>query len=387
MKTMVSAVLLSAGILMHSQTHVLAQSSQGLHDARIEMAMSAAAAAGGEQQGDTAYALYRQGYRQVLEERWDQARKVFTDLVARYPKSTYVDDARYWSAYALMQTDREKALEAYRSFVENHRSSSYYTDALADMNQLQINMALVARKAPFVAITRTDAGGTSYTIAITPHVKGLERQVKGVEREVKGLEREVRIKSGLPGQFSTGVAGPPSAPGMIQEQRIDPDLQLRIQVVSAIGRSREDQKSFDALKDIVLDHQQPSLLRIVAINSIAEFKKHDALPVLVQVAQTDTNVELQNTAIDFIAYAARDKNRSVEALEEIFESLPADRTDQLATALFAIADVGNDRAVALLTRVATTSPNYDLRSDAVFYLGSIGSEKARAALVDIFRRK
>jgi tetratricopeptide (TPR) repeat protein len=373
MKRLLSAVLLITSMNVPAEAQVDVPHREESRMIRIAAALPVGAVNTPEQPDDPGYGLYRQGYNCILEEQWEQARKKFAEMIAKYPKSEYADDAQYWSAYALMHTDREKALEAYRSFLREHRSSSYYTDAMADMNQLKINNALASWRTPFVAVTSTGDGGTSYYIAIAPHAKGLERQV--------------RIMSSRTGPLTPGVPGPPGALKILQERKLDPELELRIEIVSAIGRSREDQKSFDALKDIVLDRSQPSLLRIVAINSIAEFRKYNALPILVDVARNDTVPELQNTAIDFIGYTARDKNRSIEALEELFDALPPARTDQLASALFAIADVGNDRAIDFLARVAKTNPNYDLRSDAVFYLSSIGSERARAALVEIYRRE
>jgi HEAT repeat protein len=52
---------------------------------------------------------------------------------------------------------------------------------------------------------------------------------------------------------------------------------------------------------------------------------------------------------------------------------------------YSIAEVGNDKAVDFLTNVALTHENYDLRTNAVYYLGSIGSEKARASLYRILK--
>jgi tetratricopeptide (TPR) repeat protein len=373
MKRILSALLVitSMGVPAQAQVHLPRHEGSGM--TRIAVALPFREANTPEQPDDPGYGLYRQGYNCILEEQWEQARKIFAEVIAKHPKSEYVDDAQYWSAYALMHTDRAKALEAYRAFLREHRSSSYYTDALADINQLKINNAFSSWTAPFVAVTSTGDGGASYYIAVAPHAKGLGRQV--------------RIMSSRTGPLVPEDTGPHGALKILKERELDPELRLRIEIVSAIGRSHEDQKSFDALKEIVLDRSQPSLLRIVAINSIAEFRKHDALPIFVEVARNDTVAELQNTAIDFIGYTARDKNRSIEALEELFDTLPPERTDQLASALFAIADVGNDRAVDFLARVAKTNPNYDLRSDAVFYLSSIGSERARAALVDIYHRE
>ena len=54
-----------------------------------------------DQQNDPAYELYKTGYNLILEERWKDAQNRFAELVTRYPKSEYVDEAHYWTAYAL----------------------------------------------------------------------------------------------------------------------------------------------------------------------------------------------------------------------------------------------------------------------------------------------
>ena len=67
--------------------------------------------------------------------------------------------------------------------------------------------------------------------------------------------------------------------------------------------------------------------------------------------------------------------------------MPATKKERLETVLYTIADVGNDKAVDFLSTVARSHQNYELRTDAVYYLGTIGGEKARAALYQILRSK
>jgi HEAT repeat protein len=55
--------------------------------------------------------------------------------------------------------------------------------------------------------------------------------------------------------------------------------------------------------------------------------------------------------------------------------------------VYEVADVGNDRAVEFLLRVAKSDADYNLRSDAVYYLGNIGGDKARTALYEILKSK
>jgi HEAT repeat protein len=99
----------------------------------------------------------------------------------------------------------------------------------------------------------------------------------------------------------------------------------------------------------------------------------------------DTSEEIQIIAIENIGQSGQDKAKTVQTLEQLYTSLPANHGDQKASALYRIADVGNDQAVDFLSKVARTDSDYDLRSDAVYYLGNIGGDKARAVLYDILK--
>jgi HEAT repeat protein len=58
---------------------------------------------------------------------------------------------------------------------------------------------------------------------------------------------------------------------------------------------------------------------------------------------------------------------------------------RLGTTLYAIATIGDERATEFLAEVARSHPDYAIRGDAVFYLGTIGSENARAALLRLLQ--
>ena len=111
------------------------------------------------------------------------------------------------------------------------------------------------------------------------------------------------------------------------------------------------------------------------------------LPVFIDIATKDTSEELQSWAIDYISEHTKDKNRSVQTLIDIFHAVPKQREEQRRQIFYAIADVGNDRAVDFLGTVARTSEDYHLRREAVFYLGNIGTDMARAVLYGILQGK
>ena len=74
-------------------------------------------------------------------------------------------------------------------------------------------------------------------------------------------------------------------------------------------------------------------------------------------------------------------------LVDLFNAIPKDRTEQVQTIFYSIAEVGNDKAVDFLTTIGLGYDDYELRRDAVYYLGNIGGERARAALYEILRGK
>jgi HEAT repeat protein len=57
----------------------------------------------------------------------------------------------------------------------------------------------------------------------------------------------------------------------------------------------------------------------------------------------------------------------------------------LSTTLYALAVIGDDRAIDFVAQVARSSKNRPLRDDAIFYLGNIGTDRARQALLKIVK--
>ncbi|MBI1805006.1 MAG: HEAT repeat domain-containing protein [Ignavibacteriae bacterium] len=322
-----------------------------------------------DDKNDPARSLYKEGYNLILDEQWDEARAMFADIIKKYPKSEYIDDAQYWTAVAWKHTDPAKARDVYKKFIKDFPSSTYYDDAVADLNDLEYSPLVISTTPtpPKVAVTprpatpaRSPGFGYSYGYGLGAGMRKLHLSLKKL-------------------QF---------APGAIisrEDEKLDPDTRLKMDALYAIGETKEDDKSFQTLKEVALNTKQPKVLRIAALDALSNFKKNDVLSVYVEIARTDTSEDLQESAIDFISQHTRDKNKSVLLLIDLFSAVPKQRKEQRESIFYAIADVGNDRAVDFLANVAHTSDDYDLRRDAVYYLGNIGGERARAALYEIIR--
>lgn len=319
---------------------------------------------------DPGYKLYKEGYNLILGEQWEKARQVFTDLISKHKDSEYVDDAAYWSAYALKYLDRKKAKDAYKRFVNDYTGSSYYDDAVADMIQLDRVFIMNASKGAAVSVYATP-DSHAYSYSYGPFKRQLDRMIR---RQTKALTRVHAIGTTTP--FA-----------LLKPEKLDKETELRMEALYALGETREDQTSFQTLKEVATDIAQPYPLREAALDALSNFRKFEVLPVFVDIARKDTSKRLQTFAIDYITEVSKDKNKSVEVLIDLFNTLPKNREEQTATIFYSIAEVGNEKAVDFLTEVALTHDNYDLRTDAVYYLGNIGGDKARNALYRILKGK
>ena len=354
---------------------------------------------------DPSYKQYKEGYDLILDEKWEEARKSFAGFLKQYPKSSYADDAEYWSAYALEHElkDKDKAFKAFKDFVYRYPESNYYDDAIAEMYKLKgdrlrigsglggsvkvwVDDALRAPRASGPASSSSSPSGSgpgsSYGYAVTPAMPSMTYRLRSLQRQMARAVTLSHIDAHTP---RPAIA----MPGMMmpEDEDISPETRLKMQALSALGETKEDSVSFATLRDVALDRSADKRLRETAMDALSNFTANDPLPVYLEIAKKDTSEELQNMAIDYIGQLTNNKNRSLETLTELFDAIPSHRTDRLDWVLSSIAEIGNDRAVDFLRNVALKNPNYELRSSAVSYLGNIGSAHARAALYDVVRTK
>jgi hypothetical protein len=326
-------------------------------------------------EGDPGQTLYKEAYNLVLAGKWSKAREAFASLLKQYPKSSYADDARYWSAYAQMHLDRTKALTEYKQFINRHPRSAYLDDAVADLGNLESELAREQVKLQLQQEMK--AGFRNDSLRTRNLSTGYAFEAPNVRLDMRGFTLGMkRFGRQMRRWFSPQ-----------ERQPMDKATQLRMDALAALGRGDEDDNGFQTLKSVALDRSQPVPLRIQAMNQLAGFKKHDPSPVFVALAESDTSEDIQSACLDYLRESVNDDNKSVALLRNLFEKLPASRADQRSMILYEIADIGNDGAVDFLGNVARHDSSYDLRSEAVYYLGNIGGEKARTVLYQMILNK
>jgi hypothetical protein len=370
------AIGILAGLLASILAAGFAADSHAQQDGmRFTLALAGARHAGGDEApDDPGYAAYREGYAKILNEEWEAARKIFDELRAKHPKSRYADDAQYWSAYAQMHTNRGRAIEAYKTFIKQNPRSRYVDDAIVDLAELQPgDLRIMVPPARLEGVPETTGEFAEQELAIQAAVARQERVLKRQQEEMRRY------------MFITPKAV--LMPRVPDREALTPAVEVKIEALRALSHSPDDAAAFQKLRVIVTDNRQPEPVREVALESAARFRDPEVLPFLVTVARSDTSRDLQVLAVDLIGEHRAARNERVERLIDLYEDVPRNRMEQRRAIFYTIAGIGNDRAVDFLKAVAVSDENYDLRREAVFYLGGIGTEHARSALFDILKHE
>lgn len=330
---------------------------------------------------DPSYELYREGYGAVLAEEWDRARRHFAELQRRYPASPYADDAAYWTAYSWKETDPGRAAVLYRKLLREFPQSPYMDDAVADLRLLEVRAEL----ARIPSVAAPPAPPHEIRIALTEELNRLRE----TQYRLQAMQKQMQIQHlQVFGEGDTLVIRtlPPRRIG--EDPAIDPALRMRLQAMQEMTRNRDDADAYRALRSVVLDPRQPAPLRLSAVYSLGTIRRPETGPFLLEVARSANDIAVRRSAIEVYARTVPERGKAVNELITLFRSFTAQEPKddpRLGTTLYAIASIGDARAVDFLAEVARTHPSDGLRSSAVLYLGTMGTERSRAALVRLLQ--
>lgn len=333
---------------------------------------------------DPAYALYRQGYTAVLGEEWQAARKVFAELQRRFPRCPYSDDAAYWTAYSWREQDPGKAATLYRKLLKDFPQSPYIDDAVADLRMLEVNQEL-ARMSEF-RVPRPPQH--EIRISISQELGRLRDDMAQLRAMQEDMERQQLMVFGQGDTLIIRSIAPirmPGAPVML-----DARARMRLQAMQELAQSGGTGETPQALKEVVLDPRQPVQLRLSAVYSLGTLRQPEARSVLLEIARTEAAPDFQRSAIEVYAQSAPERGKAAEDLIGLFRQFSGSgnaRDPRIGTTLYAIASIGDARATDFLADVARTHPDEDIRNSAVLYLGSMGTERSRNALLQLLREQ
>jgi HEAT repeat protein len=156
-----------------------------------------------------------------------------------------------------------------------------------------------------------------------------------------------------------------------------------------LGKQRtESRAEVEALmREIALRTSEDRDTRMAALCALADSKGDAPIDLYEDLALREKDEEVRQLAVHLLAKSMKDKAKAFSTLSGIYGKASDKERSLKEAALYGIADLGSAQAVSFLRNVAKTDPDHELRRQAIYFLGSIGGEEAKAALLEILRKK
>ncbi len=335
------------------------------------------------------------------------------EVVRQFPKSAWVDDARFWSCYAMEKTgqSQETVFKCYQKFVDENPGSEWADEAKSNM--IRVAQALAKTGKPeYQTIIESYEDAAEDDIKLTAlyalqnigdetalktildiYDKADELQAQEPDRlhargdgDARGLRQAPRHR---PARARRG--GPPRRPlrrrlegraggGQAPEGRSWPRRRPRTSAATRCSRWPRPRipawSSF--FTQIALTEPDPEMARTAAF-AIQEIEGKEATDALRRILKEAKDREIRQAAL--FALLEREDVASLPLLKEIV----LDETDKemARAALFQVAEIEGKESLAILQQVLATSKDAELRRTALMALGEHGGLEAKDALLKI----
>jgi HEAT repeat protein len=169
----------------------------------------------------------------------------------------------------------------------------------------------------------------------------------------------------------------------------DQDKNMRLSALYALGKHEAgSQGEVESLmKALVTRTSEDHETRIAALYTLVDLKSDTYADLCRDLALQEKDEEVREVAVHLLTKSMKDKTKALNTLAEIYGKSGGKELKMKEAALFGIASIGNDKAVDFLRGVAKNDPDYEMRRQAIYFLGSVGGEEAKAALLEILKKK
>jgi len=368
---------------------------------------------------DAADVIFRSGRDLITDQEWAKAQEKFNQLISTYPNDKNVDAAMYWMAYAMnKQSKTDLCRHTLTQLLEKYPNTSWREDARLLMAQTLAGRSVYEAATPapgFTVIEGVGSGaglgvgrapvaiaapaGNATIWALEPDNDAadddpcefkivvlqalfqtdLQRGVVAATEWLKpGSTQTVRCKGAalsLLGRYG----GKAVTPVIIGVARNESDLKLRARAISALGATNDD-SVIDALREFALNSKDNDIIE-ASLYALSKHSGERAIPVLVELASSSSRpTSLRKIAISSIA--TRPGEPAVDALLRIYD---ADQTPEIRRSV--ISGFGNrrsERAGAKLLEIARSSDVVELRKAAISALSRRSGESAIDNLLSLY---
>jgi HEAT repeat protein len=327
-------------------------------------------------QSDNAEATsaFAQGRTLLSEEKWARAADALNRYVSQYPSDRNLDAGMYWLAYAYEKQNRNGDAErVVGELLTRFPRSSWADDAKV------LSARLKAKSGGVVTVDENDPNDELRILALRTLCENDRVGCSARVGEVLRSSRSVRVKEAaiiLLGRYG----GTEAVPALVQLSRNETDEKLKMRAISALGATN-DERALDVLRELAMSaafaEQGPT---DSAIHALAAHENPRAVAVLGEVVTRGQSVKGRTHAVELLS--RRRGDNVADELLRLYDAVP-----EVAVKKHVLAGLGNrkdPRAMTKLAEVARSASDVELRRQAIHTIANRGDEQTLDLLLPLY---
>ena len=323
---------------------------------------------------EAAMRAYVQGRTLLSEEKWAQAANVLSRFIGDYPSDRNLDAAMYWLAYAFEKQGKNREAEG----VLNDLLGRFPRSTWADDAKV-LSARLKAKRGVVVTVDENDPNDELRILALRTLCENDRASCPARASEVLRSSKSARVKEAaiiLLGRYG----GPEAVPALIQMSRTEADAKLRMRAIRALG-STNDERALDVLREIAMSatfaDESPT---DSAIHALAAHDSPRAVSVLGEVAARGQNLKARTHAVEQLS--GRRGDNVVDELLRLYDAVP--EVEVRKYVLAALGHRKDPRAVNKLVEIARSASDVKLRAQAVRAIPHRGQEQDLDIIIPLY---
>ena len=323
---------------------------------------------------DAATRAFTQARSFLDEQKWAQAASTFNRYINDYPSDKNLDAAMYWLAYAYGKQNKLKEADGVLTdLLTRFPRSTWAVDAKT------LRATVKAGLGQPVTVDEKDPNDELRILALRSLCENDRVGCSARVGEVLRSNKSARVKEAaiiLLGRYG----GTEAVPSLMQLARTESDEKLRMRAIRALGETN-DERALDVLREIALsavyEDESPT---DSAIHALASHENARAVSILGDIAINGKNLRARQHSVELLS--RRSGEPAVDELFRIYDAVP-----DVQIRKYVVSGLGNrksPRAAERLLVIARTAPEVELRRTAFRSIANRGDEQNLGALVSMY---
>ncbi|MCI0659719.1 MAG: HEAT repeat domain-containing protein [Acidobacteria bacterium] len=326
---------------------------------------------------DAATKTFSEARNLIKDGHWAKAEESFNRFIADYPQDKDIAAATYWLAFALKQQSKFKdADKTLTQLIEKFPKSSWVTDA----RTLRIEIAPRLDEGEKVIAQGGKEDNEEIRLAALQSLFEAkpERGVAKAAEILKPGSGESRLMKEGAIALLIDCEIKQAITVLIDTVRNETDYELRKKAVRALG-IHDDESVLDPLKSLVTQSSDKEIARI-AVQALGEHQGPRAQALLIEIVRSNADIELRSAAIRGLG-----DREDESVVNELFKLFTTEKEEAIRGAIiYALAEINLQSAQLRILEIARSAEGVKLRHMAIRALADQEGEKAVDNLIQLY---